>query len=186
MKQEDATLARLVLRGDLNAEEELISRHYEQVYRIALGILCEHHGALDVAQGLFARLRKLLRRYDGRSALKGYMYRAAANAALDELRRRKRRAGVAKPEDALPGEEDRSQRVLEATEIVQLALVELPARQRAAVVLRDIQGLDTTEAAAALGITPSGLRSLLAEGRLRLREVIQTRFPDFGNRDGQK
>ena len=183
LAQDDGTLAKLVLRGDLRAEEELISRHYAQVYRVACGIVCEHHGALDVAQRVFARLRRLLRSYDGRSALRSYLYRAAVNAALDELRRRKRRAAVPLDELKLATQE-RGDSKLEAAEVVQLALSELPGRQRAAVMLRDIQGLGTDEAADILGITPSGLRTILAEGRLRLKEVIEKRFPEFADWSG--
>jgi RNA polymerase sigma-70 factor (ECF subfamily) len=182
--QDDGTLAKLVLRGDTRAEEELISRHYAQVYRAACGVLCDHHGALDVAQKLFARLPRLLRHYDGRSALKSYLYRSAVNSALDELRRRRRRGETAQAEEIQPEGYDCGGRALEAAEVVRLALSDLPVRQRAAVVLRDIQGLDTGEAAAALGITPSGFRTVLSEGRLRLKEVISRRFPEFIDWDG--
>jgi len=181
---DDNTLVKLVLRGDLRAEDELISRHYGQVYRVAYGILCERHGALDAAQNLFAKLRRLLRGFDGRSALKSYLYRSAVNAALDELRRRKRRARIATLEEIQPAVADRAEETIEAAEVVKLALSALPERQRAAVVLRDIEGLNTGEAAAALGITPSGLRSILAEGRLRLKQVIEKRFPEFSGWDG--
>jgi RNA polymerase sigma-70 factor (ECF subfamily) len=182
--QDDSTLAKLVLRGDSKAEEELISRHYAQVYRVAYGILCEHHIALDVSQDLFARMGRLLRRYDGRSALKSYLYRAAANAALDELRRRKRRCESAQVEELQPPAHNGSAGSLEVTEVIRLALAELPPRQRAAVVLRDMQGLGTEEAAASLGITASGLRTLLAEGRLRLKQVIEKRYPEFKDWSG--
>jgi RNA polymerase sigma-70 factor (ECF subfamily) len=185
LAQDDNTLVKLVLRGDLRAEEELISRHYAKVYRIACGVLCDRHGALDVAQNLFARLRRLLRQFDGRSALKSYLYRAAVNAALDELRRRKRRGETAALDEQQLTAAGGSGKALEAAEVVNLALSALPARQRAAVVLRDIQGLNTEAAAAALGITPSGLRSLLAEGRLRLKKVIEKRFPEFADWGGQ-
>jgi len=179
LAQDDATLARLVLRGDLRAEEELVSRHYRAVYQVAAGILGDHHGALDVAQGLFARFRRILHNYDGRSALGTYLYRAAVNAALDELRRRKRRGETAQVEDVNPADKDGEKTSVETAEVVKLALKELPERQRAAVVLRDIQGIETGEAAKALGITPSGFRTLLAEGRLRLKEVIEKRYPEF-------
>lgn len=181
MAQDDGTLARLALRGDLRAQDELISRYYTRVYRVACGILCEHHSALDVAQNLFARLGRVLRHYDGRSALRSYLYRAAVNAALDELRRRKRRAETSQLPEALRATADTGQKALEAAEVVRLALSEVPSRQRAAVVLRDIQGLGTEEAANALGITPSGFRTLLGEGRLRLKQVIEKRFPEFAD-----
>ena len=108
----------------------------------------------------------------------------AMNTALDELRRRRRRARTASLDEIRPAMPDRTQEAVEASEVVSLALAALPERQRAAVVLRDIEGLDTDEAAAALGITPSGLRSILAEGRLRFKEVIEKRFPEFTDWDG--
>jgi RNA polymerase sigma-70 factor (ECF subfamily) len=70
---------------------------------------------------------------------------------------------------------------LDTAEVVRLALLELPERQRMAVVLRDIQGMSTAEAAGAMEISSSGLRTILAEGRLRLKQVIETRFPEYRN-----
>ena len=177
--QDDGALAKLVLRGDLQAEEELVTRHYAKVYRVAYGVLCEHHGALDVAQGVFARLRRVLKSYDGRSALSSYLCRVAVNAAIDELRRQKRRSEVAQPEEVPLASEDVKESNPEAVEVVRIALSELPARQRAAVTLRDIQGMNTEEAAEVLGITPSGFRTILAEGRLRLKQVLERRFPEY-------
>lgn len=179
--QDDATLARLTLKGDLRAQEALIERHYAAVYRVAYGVLCEHNSALDVAQGVFARLRRLLRHYDGRSALKSYLYRAGVNAAIDELRRRRRRGETAQVEPMQEQAPRGAQRDLEAAQVVRRALEELPARQRAALALRDIEGLSTGETAAVLGITPSGVRTLIAEGRLRLKRVIETRFPEYAD-----
>jgi RNA polymerase sigma-70 factor (ECF subfamily) len=184
LAQDDNTLVKLVLRGDLRAEDELISRHYGLVYRVAYGILCERHGALDTAQNLFARLRRLLRSFDGRSALKSYLYRVAVNAALDELRRRKRRARTASLDEIQLSSNDVAGRALEVSEVVNMVLSVLPARQRAAVVLRDIEGLSTEEAAVTMRITPSGLRSILAEGRLRMKQIIEKRFPEFSNWGG--
>jgi RNA polymerase sigma-70 factor (ECF subfamily) len=179
--QDDSALARLVLRGDLQAEEELVTRHYAKVYRVAYGVLCEHHGAMDVAQGVFARLRRVLKSYDGRSALSSYLCRVGVNAAIDELRRQKRRAEVAQPEEMPLASQDTNEADPEVVEIVRIALSELPARQRAAVTLRDIQGMSTEEAAEALGITPSGFRTILAEGRLRLKQVLERLFPEYSD-----
>ena len=179
LSQDDATLAKLVIRGDLHAEEELITRHYKIVYQIALGIIGEHHGALDVAQGLFARFRKILRNYDGRSALGSYIYRAGVNASLDELRKRKRRGETAEISEVQPINKTDMKNPLEAAEVIRKAIIELPERQRAAVVLKDIQELETEEAASILGITPSGFRTLLAEGRLKLKNVIMKKYPEF-------
>lgn len=179
--QDDTTLARLTLKGDLRAQETLIERHYAAVYRVAYGVLCEHNGALDVAQGVFARLRRLLRHYDGRSALRSYLYRAGANAAIDELRRRRRRGETAQVESMQREAGESGGRNLEAAEVVRRAITELPARQRAALALRDLEGLTTEETAAALGITPSGVRTLIAEGRLRLKRVIEKRFPEYAH-----
>ncbi len=183
LAQEDASLVKLILRGDLKAQEELIKRHYPGIYRAAYGILGEHHGALDVTQGLFARLKRVLRCYDGRSNLKSYLYRAGVNAALDELRRRSRWPQTVALEEtaASAGVSDRA---MQASEVLVRALEALPARQRAALVLRDLQELSTDETAQALGISASGVRTLLSEARLRLRQVIERDFPEYKDWSG--
>jgi RNA polymerase sigma-70 factor (ECF subfamily) len=121
-------------------------------------------------------------RFDGRSRFSTWVYRVATNACLDELRRRSRRA---LPVDDLPdgeapfvvggpaGDMDDAELRLD----VQDALLRLPLEFRAAVVLRDLCGLDYGEIATTLDIPVGTVRSRIARGRGALARILG------GNRD---
>jgi RNA polymerase sigma-70 factor (ECF subfamily) len=116
-----------------------------------------------------------LPRFDGRSAFTTWSYRVATNAALDELRRRRRRPLVGLPED--DGTEPTSQIrpvdavVAERVDIDE-AIAGLPETLRTAVVLRDLCGLDYAEIAEILEIPPGTVRSRIARGRGRLADAL--------------
>ena len=113
-----------------------------------------------------------LPRFDGRSRLATWTYRIAVNASFDELRRRRRRP--------LLGPEDRevAPESLEPVEVaermdVDAALKRLPHDYRAAVVLRDLCGLDYAEIAEVLEIPPGTVRSRIARGRAALVPLLE-------------
>lgn len=123
-----------------------------------------------------------LARFDGRSAFSTWVYRVATNAALDELRRRRRRP-LASLDAHLAGDEgrpelDRHVRAPDASEAVvarielDAALAELPDEQRTAVVLRDLCDLDYAEIAAVLEIPIGTVRSRIARGRAALARTL--------------
>lgn len=175
----DSQLVKLVLDGSREAEDEIIKRHYRAVYHAAYGILGNEQDTLDVTQGLFAKARRILRNFNGNSKLGSYLYKVGVNAALDEVRRQKRHSyiDIEKTEHLSPVEYD--DKATQAHEVISMALQYLTPRQRAVVTLRDIEGLESEEVAEILGITSSGVRTFLAEGRLRLKETLEKKFPEF-------
>ena len=128
-------------------------------------------GLIAIARGLAAG------RFDGRSSFGTWAYRVTINACLDELRRRKRRAGAASDdqiERALaevapaPGPDS----AVAARLDVESALIHLPVDFRAPVVLRDLCGLDYAEIAEVLSIPPGTVRSRIARGRAALAALL--------------
>jgi RNA polymerase sigma-70 factor (ECF subfamily) len=119
-----------------------------------------------------------LPRFDARSSFATWAYRVTTNAALDELRRRRRRA------DPVPGEEEgapartvdgRGADPAEGTALrvdVDAALATLAPDFRAAVVLRDLCGLSYEEIGEALGIPPGTVRSRIARARAALLPLL--------------
>lgn len=135
--------------------------------------------ALDATQEALLAIVRGLDRYDGRAAFSTWAYRVATNSALDELRRRNRRPDLGLPDrhepvSREPAAEDR----LAARDEVDAALATLPDDFRAAVVLRDLAGLDYAEIADTLGIPAGTVRSRIARGRAALAKVIA------GNQNG--
>jgi RNA polymerase sigma-70 factor (ECF subfamily) len=114
-----------------------------------------------------------LPRFDGRSRFGTWVYRIATNAALDELRRRRRRptpdeeALVARPGRGAPEDDE-----VVARMDVDVALQQLRPEFRAAVVLRDLCGLDYEEIGEVLGIPPGTVRSRIARGRANLVPLL--------------
>ena len=123
-----------------------------------------------------------LERFDERSSFKTWSYRVATNAALDELRRRRRRPEPGLPVAALTSlgvDAPLDQGVADRLD-VDAALACLPTEFRAAVVLRDLCTLSYDEIAVVLDIPPGTVRSRIARGRAALADIMR----DEALRDG--
>ena len=134
----------------------LLAAHYDRCFAVCRRILSNDEDALDATQEAMIAVARGLRRFDGRSAFSTWCFRVATNAALDELRRRRRRP-VTVPDrlrddaDPLLAEAgaglDRVAGPVTDRLTVENALGRLPEDQRVAVVLRDIADLDYAEIA---------------------------------------
>lgn len=176
----DPLAARLVARaraGDTGAFEELVRRHERPVYRLARSLLARSGDAEDAAQEAFLRLYRALRRLDPARPVAPYLYRLTVNVCRDLERRRRRDRGTVALEDLAPAREPADRRpdpsaaavLAEERRIVTAALRSLPPRQRAALVLRDVQGLSTREVAEVLGSREVTVRTQICRARLKLR-----------------
>ena len=81
--------------GDRDAFEQLVRHHQRRIYVTALHLMGNHSDADDVAQETFLRAYRALSRFDGRSRLSSWLHRIAINTALNHLRGRQRRGGLA-------------------------------------------------------------------------------------------
>jgi len=168
----DAARMRRVGDGDAAAFRELSQRHLAPVTRYAARLLGDAAEAEEVAQETFLRLWQQAPRWQPRAKVSTWLYRVAHNQCIDRLRRR-REAGPAALDRMSVG--TRPSQLLADKQValeVELALAELPERQRAAVSLVHYQGLGGTEAAEVLEISVEALESLLARGRRALRERL--------------
>jgi len=173
----DDDLATEAARGNRDALEVLLSRHFRFVHGICRRILNEPDDALDATQEALLAIARGIASFDGRSRFTTWCYRVTTNAALDEARRRNRRPiPVAEIPDrrATPAEShDEAADRLD----VEAALATLSPEFRAAVALRDLAGLDYAEIAEILGIPPGTVRSRIARGRAALAERLADRRP---------
>ena len=135
----------------------------------------------DATQEALIAIVRGLPAFDARARLSTWAYRIAVNAALDELRRRQRRA---RPEDmtleakdrAEVGSHDDPERIGDQMD-VDAALGRISPEFRAAVVLRDLCGLDYAEIAEVLDIPPGTVRSRIARGRAALVPLLGNLSP---------
>src|SRR6059036_2527017 len=98
----DESLAAAANAGDRGALEVLLARHLDRVHAICRRVTGHPEDALDATQEALIAVTRGLHRYDGRSLFTTWLYRVATNAALDELRRRKRRPEPAELSDDRP------------------------------------------------------------------------------------
>jgi RNA polymerase sigma-70 factor (ECF subfamily) len=167
----DRDLALAAAAGDRRALELLLDAHADRVHAVCRRIVLHPEDALDATQEALIAIARGIHRFDGRSAFSTWAYRVATNAALDELRRRKRRPMVAvgeQPDPPVAGGEDG----VDARLDVDAALELVPEEFRVAVVLRDLADLDYAEIATALDIPLGTVKSRVARGRAALRDVL--------------
>jgi len=175
-------LIREARAGDEDAFAQLVASHADRVYGALRRFGLDADEADEVAQEVFLRAWRGLARFEERSQFSTWLYRIAFNEAQRRLARRPPRRAEGDPdrEDLIVSvaespdfgpEAQTLDREFERT--LERALDELPADWRAAVVLRDIEGLSTRDAAEIVGVGEAGFKSRLHRGRMRLRALLE-------------
>jgi RNA polymerase sigma-70 factor (ECF subfamily) len=158
-------------RGEREAFSELVRTHERRAYAVARAIVVNHEDAEDAVQEAFLHAYRALHRFLPDQAFGAWLHRIVANAALDITRRRKVRDADELPETVASPFRDPA----ESSELRQRlkdALDSLPARQRAVIVLHDVEGFKHAEIGVTLGIPEGTARSDLHYARSHLREVL--------------
>jgi RNA polymerase sigma factor (sigma-70 family) len=148
--------------------EEFFLEHQAPLFRALWLIVRNRQEAEEIMQDAFVRVWERWARVSTHPDPAGYLYRTAMN----EFRSRRRRAALAvrRAVGAVPRDDDLA--AIEQREAVIAALAPLTPRQRAAVVLVDVLGLSSEQAADALGVRPSTVRVLAGRGRETLRREM--------------
>ena len=178
----DEALLVLYGNGDGAAARALTLRLAPLALRVAQRMLNDRAEAEDLAQEAMLRLWRIAPEWrQGEAKVSTWLYRVVTNLATDRLRRR-RGVGLDEapeiPDDAASAlermiEDDRAQ-------ALELALAQLPARQRQAVVLRHLEGMSNPEIAAAMEIGVEAVESLTARGKRALAALLSGRRADLG------
>jgi RNA polymerase sigma-70 factor (ECF subfamily) len=153
------------------AFDEVVRRSEARILRIAYRILGSWADAEDVAQDVFIRLHRHGLSFPDDGSLNSWLYRVTVNRAIDRSR-------SVRPQDALtevsshdPSAETELLRT-EQKRLLMAALGTLPPKERAAVVLREIEGISTADVAAALGSSEETVRSQVSRAIARLRKLL--------------
>lgn len=167
------TLVARAQAGDQVALDQLLRAHYDGIYAVCRRMAGNDADAADAAQEALIAVVRGLGRFDGRSRFTTWVYRIAVNATIDELRRRNRRPDRSLEDLPVEVAATDEQAVGAETRIdVDAALRSLPEVLRAAVVLRDLCGLDYAEIAEVLDIPPGTVRSRIARARAGLMRAL--------------
>ncbi|RKS80374.1 RNA polymerase sigma-70 factor (ECF subfamily) [Motilibacter peucedani] len=173
-----ALLARHRATGDGEAFGQLVERHGDRLWAVALRTIGDREEAADAVQDalLSAFRASAAGSFRGDSAVTTWLHRIVVNACLDRVRRRTVRAA-----DALPESESGEERVADPVDAIgrredtvdlAAALATLPTEQRLALVLVDVEGLSVREAADVLEVAEGTVKSRCARGRARLAPLL--------------
>jgi RNA polymerase sigma-70 factor (ECF subfamily) len=168
---QEAALMADIPRTVSDSFEQVVRQREAQVLRVAYRMTGNWADAEDVAQEAFLRLHRKGLNFAHENACAAWLYRVAVNLCVDRARSRKPMAEL--PEIA-SGEASAEQDAIREQEKRRLAaaLAQLPPKERAAVILREIEGLSSEEVAAILGSTGATVRSQVARALIRLREIF--------------
>jgi RNA polymerase sigma-70 factor (ECF subfamily) len=180
----DAELVAEAQRGELEAFEELVRRHTQLIYRALIAILGNPEDAQDAMQDAFLSAFKHIGGFQGRSKFSTWLVTIARNTALQRLRSRRNTESLnqsAPDEDqnfrprqiaAWQENPEQSHSKAELRRLVEKGLLELPAKYRVIVMLRDIEQLSTDDVARQVGLSVPAVKTRLLRGRLMLREWL--------------
>jgi RNA polymerase sigma-70 factor (ECF subfamily) len=191
----DADLLRAHVDGDPEAFGELVRRHRDRLWAVALRTVGDREDAADAVQDALLSAHRAAARFRGESAVTTWLHRIVVNACLDRMRRRQAHPTVplpdgshsddgpaTGPEPAAPAQDH------DTALVVREALAALPAEQRAALVLVDVQGYPVAEAAEILDVAEGTIKSRCARGRARMALTLghlrgrDADHPEQGNR----
>ena len=182
----EAALLEAYAAGDAAAARSLATAYTPLVFAHAFRMLNDRGEAEDVAQEAMLRLWRQAPSWDvqGGASVRTWLYRVTANLCIDRLRRKQPDGWPEELDvpDGTPGVEARL--LSEARqEALQTALMQLPDRQRQAVVLRHIDGLGNSEIAQIMDIGPRAVESLTARGKRALTALLSGKRKDLGYTD---
>jgi RNA polymerase sigma-70 factor, ECF subfamily len=165
---EDSILVRAAQNGDVDAFEELVRRYQTSLYRVALRMLGSRADAQDAVQETFVRAWRAFPRFRHDSAISTWLYRIVTRRALDKIARRRSTGTLDEVEleaglDPAQAAEDQ-----ERLRAVRGAIAHLPPEQRAALVLREFEGLSYQEVGQVLGASVPAIKTRIHRARLTI------------------
>jgi RNA polymerase sigma-70 factor, ECF subfamily len=176
---EDARLVARAQGGDRAAFEELVRRHAEGLYAVVSRLVWDRHEAEEVTQEAFVRAWRGLAAFKGDARFFTWLYRIGVNEAHRRTQRPASAAAVAsledeqiEPRDSRPTPEREAEH-RDLRTALEDAVRTLHPDYRAPLILRDVEGLSTTEAAAIMGLSEGAFKSRLHRARLAVRNAVE-------------
>lgn len=172
------TLDQPAKAGDLPAFEALLRRHERLVLSTALRLLGNLADAQDASQEVFLRLYRNLGKLDSEGAVAGWLYRVTVNVCHDMHRKGRVSSPVEDAAEVASGNPDPQQCLTEAERrrVLHMSLRKLSEKERAALVLRDLEGLSTEEVARVLGTSDATVRSQVSKARVKVKDYMERYF----------
>lgn len=178
---DEAELIERARKGDTGAFGILVERYQRRVVGVAMAVVHSQEDALELAQETFVRAFENIGKFESRSSFSTWLYRIAANIAID-FRRRERRHPTMRGEEAeteiqkLPsnlGDSFKQAQRGEMSRRIKDALDQLTPEHRAAILLREVEGLSYDEISDVLQCPRGTVMSRLHYARNHLREILK-------------
>jgi RNA polymerase sigma-70 factor (ECF subfamily) len=170
--------------GDKAAFEQIMIHSQQRVMAMSWRILGNEADARDASQEVFLRVYKYLGRFKQDQDFFAWVYRITVNVCRDMLKKRQHESDRFRALDADPSEEileipfvheDAEQTLIQAQrrELISRAIATLPFKERASIVLRDVEGLSTDEVARVLKSSSTTVRSQISSARRKIRDYCR-------------
>ncbi len=187
VQRRDLILIERARAGDLDAFNDLVTLHQDQLFALVVRMVPDRDQASDVVQEAFFSAFRNLAGFRGGS-VKSWLNRISVNAAMDTQRLRKRRPSQPYPElddeswQPPAGPEADPERIAvtaERSRVINEAMTRITGDQRTAIVLFDVEGYDYGEIADMTGVSLGTVKSRIHRGRLALRAILEDRMDLF-------
>jgi RNA polymerase sigma-70 factor, ECF subfamily len=183
MQENDHSVVRAVLAGDMEAYGALVRAHSETVFRVALGITGNEADAEEIVQEAFLRGYQNLKNFERRSSFKTWIYRIAVNCALNRIGQPRIHAEYQAGEETDPQEKTVQvaardadpERVLLSQEIgaaQEIAMQRLTPTEKSAFVLRHFEDRSMNEIGELLGMAPNAAKQAVFRAVQKLRREL--------------
>ncbi len=188
---DDTTLVEQCRQGDSEATERLIVKYQNRIYNVILKICANADDAAELTQDTFVKVIENIDKFEGRSSFYTWLFRIAVNLTLSYCKRSVKlglksldseadehgREGRRTLKEFLSDDSSSDPAAIatnkELCELIMKALMKLDDKQRAVIVLRDIEGMDYAQIARVLDIELGTVKSRLNRGRSNLREIME-------------
>jgi RNA polymerase sigma-70 factor (ECF subfamily) len=181
-ERSDEALLRAHADGDPDAFAEILRRHRDRLWAVAIRTIGDREEAADALQDALLSAHRAAARFRGDSAVTTWLHRIVVNACLDRIRRRQAHPTVPLPDGAGPAEPGGrrtggAEPAAPAPDhdtalVVREALDRLPAEQRVSLILVDVQGYSVADTARLMGVAEGTVKSRCARGRARLAVLL--------------
>lgn len=166
-----------IAHRDGKAFERLVKRYQNPLFSFIRRCVEDRQTAEDLTQEVFLRVYRSAGRFEPRARVSAWIFRIAYNLAVNEVKRRKRfltfrEESANIPEEFPEGGPFGSARLDEMKQEIAAAMDELPHNQRAALLLRVDEGLSYREIADVMGLSVSGVESLIYRARTHLKKTL--------------
>ena len=178
----EAVLVERARGGDRAAFEELVRRHADHLYAVVLRFVADRGAAEEVTQEAFLRAWRSIGRFEGRSRFFTWLYRIGINEAKRRAARQPPATVVSLDDEPIPEAPDWSEapetrlRHNDLRRLLEDTIRALPIEYRTPIILRDVEGLTTQEAAEVMDVGEAAFKSRLHRARLAVRRALDEYF----------